>query len=1664
MATFQERQKKQIDEMLKQQGPVKKRTAIDNILKPVNQGYEDWKVDRAERVKQSNVDAALGLPSRARMTPSYDGYKAPAKSNRPVWETAHLKDLSIKKYGRSYDAKFQNWAREQGVPDQMHYQFRQWLNARDQGVKSDAWKATDGQIEQNIEVSKAKEASEKRAAERKKELEAKAAEPKKKSGLDKFTDLFTSDRPTVKDQLRQTGGTGGLVEAAKKGILPDSYERFDTRIADSQSFGLIQNKMLRDLKDNPTPEKQAEYERLFGDSKGGQKAADITAELLGYAGPGVLASLGIRTGAKALGKEMGKGSLKKSAKEIAAEGAAIGGVIGGGEVAVRESLNPEDTTAMQNLAHLGINVAAGAVLDPILSLAGPAAKQLLKSSANDVGSKAAMRQIDELIKSGEYSPLDPLKKPDGKSSYSSTSQLEDILTGKTPSPRSVQNTLGEAAGLNPRIGQAQALRELTQAPARATIKTPEIPRAKFNPDDSIDRKMEFFRDKSNPITEAEIPHAYKMMEDLERSIADVRENPQIKAVIANSSPEYVQISKNLEDLTRKKTEIANKMQLWQETKAMQELYKPANRPEYYKFKIPDNVKEDFSDVPKRFRSAQENSMHIDEAATAAGYDSIDEFVDHLVKMDNALGTKRSDIKLPSAKSMKDLDKGEAVMTKQQEDIIDSFTGIRDMEANLEELAGYIQPREGILSDVQSSPFENARTITMQRNSPVQQEQVRSDKYGDGEHALTDDLIEQLLSKNSNSKAEPVAEPVAATTEFPQSTPMGATARAMDRYEGTGMAEMPKTVDRVAEKVKSFPDEVNKFQENWNSSIYSAKKLEEVVTARLQQSEVDVVIDLLPEGSNKRTIAYADNFAKQVQGLPKAVAKAIRSYQKGYEPVFKTLKKNKIPRENFEEYALSKHAIDIFENNGEKAARRGELHAELEFIESQRINKPDPKQRKELDKQESEILSEMDTLEMYKLPKGMTEEKARHLVSTYEKYTGMEEAHNLFLAEQKKDLYDLYYSGQHTKAEIEAMMEAHPNYVSLQRDVPDSTNIFNYTKPNKAKTPIRARGEGSHEYDILPVLDGAFNNRLATQTSVARNDAINTLEKWSKIEGLEGLVKEISPNDPRFPNVAKNTLKGYRDGKEIYYEVPPAIREMMDRQSSGIKDDVSMKALKMLSMAFKRGTTNWNPQFHIKSALRDTTQALANSRTDAKMWDMSMGFLDSFIGPQLSKITNGRFKSYREVYKDMGGDMAGFISQDMYSVHRMTEALRKGSLDGKTVLNPFKHVENFGMTMEHGARLGEFRSAKKKGYSDSDASFEATDLIDYSDQGRMTKAINPYDPYLSATIRGNIRTFQAMKKNPKQFIKAGTVFVTAPTLALYGMRYAPTTSDEQRAKIENMPTYQKNTFWAIPVPNTDHIMLMPKPFILGQMFANPIERMLDHSFADKNKPISQDIVDTLFDVQNVGMPPMSLAGFTLGIELMANKDFFSGFDIESQGMKNKPAADRHDAYTSEVAKKIGSVTGHELVPEELQVSPKKVDHVIKKVGGTLGRQGLDVLDNILAEGGERPAKSETSGQILNPVGSLIYKDTAASGLYNRIKKAADKDADKWRADNPDKLRTPTKDRSKTNAQKAYDQMKELNDEVKEIRESTKYSAKQKNELISELRTKQKLIGSEFLQSD
>ena len=840
--------------------------------------------------------------------------------------------------------------------------------------------------------------------------------------------------------------------------------------------------------------------------------------------------------------------------------------------------------------------------------------------------------------------------------------------------------------------------------------------------------------------------------------------------------------------------------------------------------------------------------------------------------------------------------------------------------------------------------------------------------------------------------------------------------------------------------KTVKGELQKLSTNWVDNNSALKDLDKMVT------QADLENGL---GARKDIGLPAENSVyKQMRRMNTSGQRAVAATRDNFVPLYYNLRKSGVSDVDLEDYALALHARDIHTQNAITSRDILELADQFDDLVSKKPKNMTGDEALKWQREVKDARNELEGLNPYKLPEQATPEWVEATLARLDS-ANMQMLHQQFMDIQYGNLQRARDAGFIDDATLEYMFDKHPNYVSMMRDV--GIDPKNPSGRTKASNPIKSRGEGSEDFKVLPPLRSAMNNSIMTYRNAERNNLMQTVARIAdEGEHMADIFREV--DQP----IEGSSVTAMIDGQPRHFEVPEYLVDILERQDASQEADIISNIGKASSDLIKNLSTGVNIPFHLVSAIRDSATAVLTSRTGQTPVSAGLGFLDSFMGETLEKITKGKFKSYVKDYENLGGGASQFITFNRESAETLAKELASGKKvkDNLMTLNPYTFAKNLGAMGERGARLGEFRTAKKKGLSDADALFEAVDVMDYSKSGNKVRGVNQYIPYLNAAIQGNARVMQAFRDNPAAVTAKALTYITAPTLAVYMSRFAPTTSEQQKRVIQNAPEHITNMNWLVPDPreNSDIVYKVPKPHLVAQMFANPLEHILNQSLDQNTKSPSQEAKQALKELGGILTPPHSVAGLNTLIELSVNKDFFTGYEIESQYDKNLPKSERYNAYTSELAKGIGNLP---LVDEV--ASPAQIDHVLRKSTGSLGGQALDVIDygsNALAG---TPAKPKPLDDIFGKtVTQFEFNETTASGLRETIAKAATEEG-------AGLDRKEKKALKETESATSYnDQFKALNDAIKEVQEDTTMTPAEKKDAISELRNEQRRIGTSFIE--
>jgi len=132
---------------------------------------------------------------------------------------------------------------------------------------------------------------------------------------------------------------------------------------------------------------------------------------------------------------------------------------------------------------------------------------------------------------------------------------------------------------------------------------------------------------------------------------------------------------------------------------------------------------------------------------------------------------------------------------------------------------------------------------------------------------------------------------------------------------------------------------------------------------------------------------------------------------------------------------------------------------------------------------------------------------------------------------------------------------------------------------------------------------------------------------------------------------------------------------------------------------------------------------------------------------------------------------------------------------------------------------------------------------------------------------------------------------------------------------------------------DAIVRIPKPFLLGFMFATIPERIA-RSIKDSDPGAWEGFVDSLINQVPNPIP----TGTQPPLEMWANKSFFTGRPLTPEGEKKLPKELQYGTFTTEVAKTLSKMFGG-------VVSPREIDNAIGGYFGGLGNYASQTADAI-----------------------------------------------------------------------------------------------------------------------
>jgi hypothetical protein len=443
------------------------------------------------------------------------------------------------------------------------------------------------------------------------------------------------------------------------------------------------------------------------------------------------------------------------------------------------------------------------------------------------------------------------------------------------------------------------------------------------------------------------------------------------------------------------------------------------------------------------------------------------------------------------------------------------------------------------------------------------------------------------------------------------------------------------------------------------------------------------------------------------------------------------------------------------------------------------------------------------------------------------------------------------------------------------------------------------------------------------------------------------------------NPSRESTKGavyYRqNGQPQWFRVndPLVLEAITALDFNGLKGPV-MNILRKARRLLTR-TTTISPAFKVANLLRDTVQTLAVSKAQPLAFDITKPVRS--VVPGLGNIVQG-WKNYaadsairQQMLAGGGAFLFGSTLED--HAEAMKKLLAKGVRPATILDTPAKlwdmlslaywKYEAFGDRLENVNRAALYEQLRKQGKSHLYASFQARDLLDFSQSGASgaVRFLTAVVPFLNARIQGLDKLGRAASQPAQRGRFAVTLAATTLASALLYLIYKDDDDFKEREE------WDRDTYWWFKIGDT--VFRIPKPFEVGALATLLGDRVIEQLVDDEATPklYLDRLRHTLTQTFSVSLPQL----FAPAVDVWRNRGSFTQRPIETLAQQRLSPQLRQNANTSDVARGVSTATMGFL-------SPLQADYLIAGYFGWVGRQAVLMADHATRPLTDRPRPERT----------------------------------------------------------------------------------------------------------
>lgn len=293
------------------------------------------------------------------------------------------------------------------------------------------------------------------------------------------------------------------------------------------------------------------------------------------------------------------------------------------------------------------------------------------------------------------------------------------------------------------------------------------------------------------------------------------------------------------------------------------------------------------------------------------------------------------------------------------------------------------------------------------------------------------------------------------------------------------------------------------------------------------------------------------------------------------------------------------------------------------------------------------------------------------------------------------------------------------------------------------------------------------------------------------------------------------------------------------------------------------------------------------------------------------------------------------------------------------------------------RIEVYKQTLKETGNEAEALFRALEVMNFNRKGNnpIVRVATAAIPFLNARMQGlDVMYRAAFGKNTTSNAQAiqRAFWVRGMTMAALSVMYWALTHDDEEYKKQEQETRDNN--WLFPSLGVK----VPIPFEVGVLFKVVPERIAalfagEDTAQDFWRSMGRNLANTL------AFNPIPQTFVPL-VEVATNYDFFTMRPIVGQGLEGITAKYQVGPGTSRLAEEIGG---------SLNISPMKVDQIIKGYTGTIGSYMADLFDAVYDMHTDNPKASKRFEQM--PVIKRFALDPDARGqvtAYYDLKNSVD----------------------------------------------------------------------------